>query len=79
MAAAAADDSEVCPSSYLDPVSFELMLDPVLTEDGHTFERQVIEEWLRTHDTSPLYGGVLTTKTLIPNITLRKAICEWRE
>lgn len=32
----------------------ELMRDPVVCADGHSYERSVIEAWLQKHDTSPL-------------------------
>jgi len=32
------------------------MSQPVVAADGHSYERRVIEDWLATHDTSPLTG-----------------------
>lgn len=29
------------------------MRDPVIAADGHTYDREAIEMWLRNHDTSP--------------------------
>jgi hypothetical protein len=34
----------------------QVMRNPVCTVDGHTFEREAIEQWLISHDTSPLTG-----------------------
>ena len=34
------------------------MEEPVVTQDGQTYERHAIEYWLRDHDTSPLTGQV---------------------
>ena len=48
-----------------------LMIDPVITTDGLTYERAAIEEWLATHDTSPLTGEKLESKVLVPNVTVR--------
>jgi hypothetical protein len=28
------------------PISFQLMTDPVVAEDGHTYQRQAIEQWI---------------------------------
>ena len=53
------------------------MQDPVVTADGHTYERKAIEDWLNDHDTSPLTGETLPAKTLIPNIQLRVQIQEF--
>jgi hypothetical protein len=74
-----AADEAACPPSFLCPVTTEIMGDPVLTADGHTFDRRFVEQWLQTHDTSPLHGGVLTSKALVPNFALRNSIDEWCE
>ena len=47
------------------------MADPVVTADGQTYERWAIEEWLATHDTSPLTGEVLEDKKLRPSVLVR--------
>ena len=61
-------------SSFRCPISFEIMADPVIAADGHSYERTEIEKWLLTSDLSPLTGAKLTSKHLIPNHTLRQAI-----
>ena len=55
------------------------MTDPVITADGHTYERANIEGWLRNSSMSPMTGAPLANKNLIPNIGLRQTIEEWRE
>ena len=58
------------------------MRDPVLASDGHTYERKSIEEWFETCNKngmsgmvkSPMSGSVFSNETLVPNISLRKAI-----
>ncbi len=35
------------PHDYLDPITHELMKDPVCTEDGHTYDRASILQWWR--------------------------------
>jgi len=62
------------PDEFICPITYELMRDPVVLSDGHTYERSAILEWLRKHGKSPLTGGTLTTKTLTPNYCLRKLI-----
>ena len=52
----------------------ELMVDPVTTADGHTFERAAIERWLQAHNTSPMTGMVLEHAQLAPAIALRQLI-----
>ena len=63
-----------CPHEYLCPISHEIMEDPVLCSDGHTYETANIEEWLRNHNTSPLTNLALETNVLIPNDKLREEI-----
>ena len=66
------------PSQFLCPICQELMVDPVTTADGHTYERREIFRWLCKHDTSPLTGAPLPNKALTPNIGLRQVIAAWR-
>ena len=61
----------------MQPCIQELMVDPVSTCDGHTYERKAIEQWLRTKGTSPLTGSPLGSISVIPNIALRKLITEF--
>ena len=45
------DDSDLLYSEladYLCPISGELMLDPVLADDGHNYERTCIQSWFRS-------------------------------
>ncbi len=53
------------------PITMQPFIDPVITVDGHTYERAAIETWLIDHDTSPLTGLQLPHKHLIPNFALR--------
>ena len=55
------------------------MEEPVVTQDGQTYERHAIEYWLRDHDTSPLTGQPLAHKELTANIVLRSMIREHYE
>ena len=46
--------------SFLCPISGEIMINPVFTVDGQTYERVEIEGWFRLgHDTSPSTGTEL--------------------
>jgi hypothetical protein len=51
--------------------------DPVLTCDGHTYERTSIAEWLQTHSTAPITGAELESKALIPNHLVRSQIKDY--
>ena len=41
-------------SSFLCPITRELMTDPVIDRDGNSYERSAIENWVRQHGTSPI-------------------------
>ena len=73
------DDYEEEEEGFLCPITRELMRDPVFCADGHSYERSYIEEWLRTHKTSPLTNTRLAHKQLVPNHALRGIINERRE
>jgi len=74
-----AEDYGVVPSSFIDPISEEIFVDPVVTIDGHTYCRAQISRWFQTYSTSPRTGLALTDKRLAPNYALRAAIEEWQE
>jgi len=56
------------------PISRELFEDPVICAgDGQTYERKEIDNWLKNKETSPFdTSKPLSSKTLIPNIAVRK-------
>ena len=65
---------EEIPVELLCPITLTLMKDPVITSDGHTYERAAISDWLKRNNRSPATNDRLTSKNLISNITLRKFI-----
>ncbi|EOD05899.1 hypothetical protein EMIHUDRAFT_68858, partial [Emiliania huxleyi CCMP1516] len=67
------------PDEYTCPITHELMTDPVLATDGHTYERTAIERWLQRRATSPKSGLALESTMLFPNHILRRIILEWKE
>ena len=52
----------------------EVMKDPVICSDAHTYERSAIEKWLNTNSYSPITRQIITNNSLIPNIALRDII-----
>ena len=66
--------------SFYCPITRDVMIDPVETSSGQTFERSAIQKWLDDKNTTcpltkiPLHGEILR-----PNITLRKSIEEWKD
>ncbi|XP_023754069.1 U-box domain-containing protein 44 [Lactuca sativa] len=66
--------------SFYCPITREVMVDPVETSSGHTFERSAIEKWLSDGSTScPLTMIPLDNLTLRPNRTLKQSIEEWKD
>lgn len=61
---------------YLCPISKEMMVDPVVAADGHTYEKSYIMEWMVTNNTSPITREELGHKVLYPNKLLRAEILE---
>ncbi len=57
----------------------EPMLHPVVTADGHTYERAAIEAWLEQHDTSPLTNERLPHRQVVPNMLVRAQLLALRE
>lgn len=62
------------PNEFLCPLTREVFKDPVITKDGHTYERKAIAMWFANHDTSPMTNMRLNDKSLTPNISLRNSI-----
>ena len=56
-------------------ITGEIMIDPVSTKNGQTYERSAIEEWFKRSDTDPNTGSTLSDKTLRPNYAI-KSLCE---
>ena len=70
--------SMIIPSSFLCTISGELMLEPVFTTDGHTYDRASIQKWFDDgHFTSPVTNLPLAELTLRPNYSLRGLIEAW--
>jgi len=67
------------PNPFLCPITLDLMKDPVVAMDGHTYERSSITKWFASHGTSPKTNEELTRKKLVPNHALRAMIIEWHE
>lgn len=62
------------PKDYCCPITNEIMVDPVMAADGHSYERSAITTWLTKNNTSPLTREELEHKQVISNRTLKKAI-----
>lgn len=65
--------------SFYCPMNMDVMVDPVETSSGQTFERSAIERWFAEgNDLCPLTNIPLNTSILRPNKSLRQSIEEWK-
>ena len=61
------------PPDFICPITQEVMRDPVIALDGHSYERNAIERWFGTGRlTSPLTNAQMGSSYLTQNHTLRK-------
>ncbi|PKS09313.1 hypothetical protein jhhlp_003927 [Lomentospora prolificans] len=75
-AARAADSKRrAVPDWAIDDITFGIMVDPVITKTGKSYERASIMEHLRRHQTDPLTRDPLLPSDLRPNLALKQA-CE---
>ena len=65
--------------SLICPITLELFRDPVLAQDGHTYERQAIENWIRRNGTSPLTRQELSLEHLYPNHLVKKLVADFEK
>jgi len=77
-AVAQMDDEEI-PNEFICPITQEVMTNPVMAMDGHTYELAAIERWLLDKDTSPKTNDKLPSTVLIPNQAMRSQIIEFFE
>lgn len=57
----------------------EVMTQPVIAADGHTYERKAMQEWLQHHNTSPVTGSTLAHMRLVPNVLIRRVLAQHRQ
>ncbi|GJP46420.1 hypothetical protein CLOM_g5711 [Closterium sp. NIES-68] len=67
------------PPCLFCPITQELMVNPVIAADGHTYELVAIQQWLEKSDRSPMTNVRLPSKALVPNRALRSMILDWQE
>lgn len=70
-----ANEDDSIPNECFCPITQEIMEDPVIAQDGHTYERAAIKRWLDMGKrTSPKTGARLLSTELTPNHTMRSLI-----
>ena len=65
------------PHDFICVISHDIMHDPVILSDGHSYERNCVIEWFNLNkNISPKTGAQLANKHIIPNYTLKGVIDE---
>lgn len=72
-------DNEGVPRQLLCPITHELMEEPVIAEDGHTYEKAAIVEWFRNRNSSPMTNERLKSTQVIPNVLVHAIISDFKE
>ncbi|ROV93206.1 hypothetical protein VMCG_08754 [Cytospora schulzeri] len=67
------------PDWAIDDITFGIMVDPVITKTGKSYERASILEHLRRSQTDPVTRDRLDVSDLRPNLDLREACAEFLE
>ena len=70
---------DTVPHEFRCPISMELMKDPVVCEDGHSYDRESIVGWLERSQTSPMTRQPISRAALRPNLALKASIKRWEE
>ncbi len=70
-------DDDRRPSEHLCPITLNVMRDPVVAADGHSYERTSIVEQFKRRVQSPM-TGLPITRHLFDNNALRTMIREWQ-
>jgi U-box domain len=66
------------PECFVCPISLEIMSDPVILPDGHSFDRIALAKWLEINNTSPATRQVVSLDDIRPNWMLKNLIRQYR-
>jgi hypothetical protein len=62
------------PELFLCPITYNVIIDPVIDHEGNSYEYKAIRKWLTKNKTSPVTRNKLLPHQLIPNRALRDII-----
>ncbi len=66
------------PQEFICPITQELMDDPVVGKDGHTYERKAITQWLQGNNRSPMTREPMTIADIKTNFALKNALDRYK-
>ena len=75
------NDSNIIIDDDLTDQVFTLTIfkEPVVAQDGFTYEKNSIERWFSTNSRSPTTGQILTSFLLYQNLDMKKRCNKWEE
>lgn len=62
------------PESFYCPITHEIMVEPVIDNEGNSYDKRAILNWLEHHNTSPITRNHLNETHLKPNRALAESI-----
>lgn len=65
------------PNEFLCPITLDIMRNPVICEDGISYERKFIIDWIKKSKTSPITREPLSIEKIYPNEPLKNSIKVW--
>jgi len=65
------------PDYFCCKITFDIMMDPVTTPSGISYERSAIEDYLQKHNCDPVTMVPCAINDLRPNLALKEAIEDW--
>ena len=69
--------NSLAPLEFICPLSGVIMRSPVKANDGYTYERTAIYEWLRSDKKSPMTTVTIVKEQLKQDLLLRSRIQQW--
>ncbi len=72
------DFGDDIPQDFVCPLSLSIMKEPVMASDGHTYEKEKIQTWMRQKKISPISRAELLPH-FFPNLLLKNQIDDWKK
>ena len=70
--------SENAPNDMICPITQQIMTNPVITRNGHTFDRAALQKSIDQNDPNcPMTREPLTMNEVAPNLALKSRIEKW--
>ena len=71
------EQEQEIPKHLKCPINLTLMVEPVITNNGHTYERDAIETWMENNSNDPLTRELIWS--ICPNRAIKDACDEYRK